>query len=192
MINFVTFLTLMGLLPVHQAFTLQKRFIRNGDLRQQQQDLRFISTFASEDTSCKNVNRPFYMSSVDEVDAPSDADDMTDVEEEEEPFVGSGSTSASSGGYESIPNGLGEWEEMHGNYVLRPPSNGQEPRCVFRKEIMGLLVFCCRIEYVRSGIRWDARFITIMIKSFCLNLNPIDVEISPSSFISIISPFVKL
>ena len=192
MINFVAFLTLMGLLPVHQAFTLQKSFVRNGDIRQQQQDLRFVSTFTSEDTSCKNVNRPLYMSSVDEADAPSDVDDMTDVEGEEEPFVGSGSTSASSGGYESIPNGLGEWEEMHGNYVLRPPSSGQEPRCVFRKEFMGLLVFCCRIEYVRTGILWDARFITMMIKSFCLNFNHIDVEISPSSFISFTSPFVKL
>ena len=31
--------------------------------------------------------------------------------------------------YELIQNGVGEWEEMHGNYVLRPPSSeDQQPR----------------------------------------------------------------
>jgi hypothetical protein len=28
----------------------------------------------------------------------------------------------------NVQNGLGDWVEMHGNYVLRPPLVDQEPR----------------------------------------------------------------
>jgi len=60
-----------------------------------------------------------------EVEADMNAD--VDVEMEEESFTSSARPNSS---FESIPNGLGEWEEMHGNYVLRPPASTPEPRAL--------------------------------------------------------------
>ena len=64
-----------------------------------------------------------------DVDVEGEADVNADanVEMEEESFTGSTGPNSS---FESIPNGLGEWEEMHGNYVLRPPASTPEPRYV--------------------------------------------------------------
>lgn len=76
------------------------------------------------------------MSSTGADSAPSDVDDSVDmevdVETQPESFssVGNGASD-----FESAQNGLGEWEEIHGNYVLRPPNADQEPRCVVRFEI---------------------------------------------------------
>jgi hypothetical protein len=54
--------------------------------------------------------------------SPADVDTQADK---------SYSTNASaSSSFDSIQNGLGDWEEMHGNYVLRPPATDQEPRYV--------------------------------------------------------------
>jgi hypothetical protein len=62
-----------------------------------------------------------------DVEAEADVNADVDVEMEEESFTSSAGPNSS---FESIPNGLGEWEEMHGNYVLRPPASTPEPRCV--------------------------------------------------------------
>lgn len=57
-------------------------------------------------------------------DAPSDVDMDADVGTEEETV-----TSNESAEYDLVENGLGEWEEMHGNYILRPPvSYEEQPR----------------------------------------------------------------
>lgn len=59
-------------------------------------------------------------------DAPSDVDmdADTDMGSEEETF-----TSNEPAEYDLVENGLGEWEEMHGNYILRPPvSYEEQPR----------------------------------------------------------------
>jgi len=61
-------------------------------------------------------------------DAPSDVDmdADTDMGSEEETF-----TSNEPAEYDLVENGLGEWEEMHGNYILRPPvSYEEQPRAL--------------------------------------------------------------
>jgi len=71
--------------------------------------------------------RPLHMSSTKDADfAPSDVDDS---EAEEQPS----NAPFESSDFDLKQNGVGEWEEMHGNYVLRPPNMDQEPRCVRRQ-----------------------------------------------------------
>ena len=43
----------------------------------------------------------------------------------------------------AVANGLGDWEEMHGNYVLRPSINVSEPRYVQEREPILTLLPCC-------------------------------------------------
>ena len=58
-----------------------------------------------------------------------DEDDLDNQDQVDNSYSTSTSGNASAG-FDSIQNGLGDWEEMHGNYVLRPPASDQEPRCV--------------------------------------------------------------
>jgi len=58
-----------------------------------------------------------------------DEDDLDNQDQVDNSYSTSTSGSASAG-FDSIQNGLGDWEEMHGNYVLRPPASDQEPRAL--------------------------------------------------------------
>ncbi len=47
--------------------------------------------------------------------------------DEAEPNFGPGGNTGSA--FDTILNGVGEWEEMHGNYVLKPPKSYEgQPR----------------------------------------------------------------
>lgn len=73
--------------------------------------------------SLDRKKRPYILLRMSDTSTPSDVDeDFTDSQTDEE----DGSINTSS---DSFPNGIGKWEEMHGNYILKPP-NDQQPRAL--------------------------------------------------------------
>ena len=144
----IAFLLCLGtIVPAFMAFTIQPPSILNvnGNLRSNAPSTCTSNTNIQIHTWCTQQSKSrltMSRSTTDGADyAPSDVDndigidDGDDVngdanaEMEDEAFAGSANAGPNSD-YESIPNGLGEWEEMHGNYVLRPPAATQEPRYV--------------------------------------------------------------
>jgi hypothetical protein len=143
----IAFLLFLGtIVPASVAFTIQPPSIpnANGNLRSNSPStcIRKSTTNIQSHTWCTQPSKSRLRSTTDGADyAPSDVDndigidDGDDVngdanaEMEDEAFAGSANAGPNSD-FESIPNGLGEWEEMHGNYVLRPPATTQEPRYV--------------------------------------------------------------
>ncbi len=93
------------------------------------------STNSHGDNQYQDTNNIItYSASKSRIHSSAEADFApSDIDAEFESKENSGDYEASSSGgpstdYEAVPNGLGEWEEMHGNYVLRPPATTQEPR----------------------------------------------------------------
>lgn len=70
------------------------------------------------------ADQSFEINIDDEFDTPSD------VPSQEEEYE----SSTNFDDDVAVANGLGDWEEMHGNYVLRPSINVSEPRYVPEKE----------------------------------------------------------
>ena len=84
------------------------------------------SSLSSHKVSRSSVSRIFADQSFeinidDEFDTPSD---VPSQEEEYEPAASNFDEDV------AVANGVGDWEEMHGNYVLRPSINVSEPRYV--------------------------------------------------------------
>lgn len=85
------------------------------------------SSLSSSRSSLSRIytGQSFEINIDDEFDTPSDF--PSQEEEYEEPSTNFDEDVA-------VANGLGDWEEMHGNYVLRPSINVSEPRYVPEKE----------------------------------------------------------
>ena len=84
------------------------------------------SSLSSSRSSLSRIytGQSFEINIDDEFDTPSDF--PSQEEEYEEPSTNFDEDVA-------VANGLGDWEEMHGNYVLRPSINVSEPRYVQEK-----------------------------------------------------------
>ena len=136
---------------ISHAFVAQPIALANADfgrsIQQQQSKLKFGLRVGYAHS--RKISPALFMSSPVDTDddgidtkqdddfAPSDADDNPAGSSYQNTYTNTNAAAQ----FDFKPNGIGEWEEMHGNYILRPPASDQEPRCVTLRLVSTVQVF---------------------------------------------------